>query len=430
MNKAQYLSTSPETGGNGRYPLSTQGLNFVQSQIELLQELSRIGGKRYILKQPVGNEVGYIVIDNELLPLSGSSSGKGIKVYEERQDIQADGETYTAARIIRYAQYQANYTANTPDLYDANGFKVLPTNPELDRRITELEGLRSLIAARLEIRTGIFTAVQINNLFDNVRLQCRRGSVSLNGADTYTLNVYRTGSTAANGTVESVTQEQILPDLRRFTRQYDPDNQTWSKWTFCTDNFHIDVKVVDGTTVWVRHGEVPVGVELVLLRKKKRSHWRRTGGNNATPDNRGIKARRQSKNQYVHYKGVILTLGTPNKWYVPKCKSVGKAEYNSLIGKELGSICGGLIGGTTKRKVRGTSIKFQKPEVLTGHAAAAYNGRMPWKTSAYAKIGLQFAAAGATYKGAGGEMVKMKYRVWFHKEENGTYKEWHAFSVD
>ena len=419
MNRAQYLSTAPETGGNGRYPLSTQGLNFVQSQIELLQELSRIGGKRYILKQPVGNEVGYIVIDNELLPLSGSTSGKGIRVYEERQDIHADGDTYTAARIIRYAQYQSNYTANTPDLYDANGFKVLSTNPELDRRITELEGLRALIAARLEIRTGIFTAVQINNLFDNVRLQCRRGSVALNGADTYTLNVYRTGSTAANGTIESVTQEQILPDLRRFTRQYDPTTNPWSRWTFCTDNFHLEVKVVNGSTVWVRHGEVPVGVELVLLRKKKRSRWRKAH------------ARRQTKNQYVHFKGVVLTAGTPNKWYVPKCKAVGNSRFNSLIGKELGSICAGLIKETTGtgRQVRYTRIKFWEPNSLTFSGHGSQN--IHYRTSAYAKIGLQFAAIGTSYKGAGGEMVKMKYRVWYNKDTaTNTYKERHTFSVD
>lgn len=430
MNRAQYLSTAPETGGNGRYPLSTQGLNFVQSQIELLQELSRIGGKRYILKQPVGNEVGYIVIDNELLPLSGSTSGKGIKVYEERQDIQADGETYTAARIIRYAQYQSNYTVNTPNLYDANGFKVLPTNPELDRRITELEGLRALIAARLEIRTGIFTAVQINNLFDNVRLQCRRGSVSLNGADTYTLNVYRTGSTAGNGTIESVTQEQILPDLRRFTRQYDPTTGTWSKWTFCTDNFHLEVKVVNGTTVWVRHGEVPVGVELVLLRKKKRSRWRKAH------------ARRQSKNQYVHYKGVVLTLGRPNKWYVPKCKAVGNNRFNELIGKELGVICKSLFKTQEapfyyEGKIRGTSVKFTSPDIMAIYKsssprdAAAQKWVSEHVTDAYAKIGLQFAATGSSYKGAGGEMVKMKYRIWFNKDNTtNTYKERHTFSVD
>ena len=131
MNRAQYLSTAPENEGNGRYPLSTQGLNFVQSQIELLQELSKIGGNRYILKQPSGNNTGFIVIDGELLPLSGSTTGKGIKVYQETQDIQADGDTYRAARIIRYARYQSTYTKDTPDLYDANAFSVIQTNPDV-----------------------------------------------------------------------------------------------------------------------------------------------------------------------------------------------------------------------------------------------------------------------------------------------------------
>lgn len=408
MNKAQYLSTAPETGGNGRYPLSTQGLNFVQSQIELLQELSRIAGDNYIIKQPEGNAVGFIVINGELLPLSGNKTGKGIKVYQETQDIQADGETYTAARIIRYACYQSHYRVKKKDLYAASSFSMVPTNAELARRIAELDGLKSLIAARLEIRTGIFTAVQINNLFDNVRLQCRRGSVPLNGADTYTLNVYRTGSTASNGTVESVTQEQILPDLRRFTRQYDTTAGKWSKWTFCTDNFHLEVKIVNGSTVWVRHGEIPVGVELVLLRKKKRSRWRKA------------KARRQAKNQYVHFKGIVLTEGTPNKWYVPKCKAVGNNLFNTLIGKELGTICADLIKNKgTYKQVRYTSIKFQKPSI-------SYRGRK----SAYAKIGLQFAAIGTSYKGAGGEMVKMKYRVWYNKDSTNEYKERHTFSVD
>lgn len=435
MNRAQYLSTAPENEGNGRYPLSTQGLNFVQSQIELLQELSKIGGNRYILKQPSGNNTGFIVIDGELLPLSGSTTGKGIKVYQETQDIQADGDTYRAARIIRYARFQSTYTKDTPDLYDANAFSVIQTNPELDRRIRELEGLIPQIAARLEIRTGKFTAVQINNLFDNVRLQCRKGSVVLNGAETYTLNVYRTGSTAGNGIIESVTQEQIMPDLRRFTRQYDPSAKTWSKWTFCTDNFHIDVKVVDGTTVWVRHGEVPVGVQLVLLRKKKRSKWRRSKGSD------GKAARRQGKNQYVHYKGIVLSAGEPNKWYVPKCTAVCNSSFNELIGKELGTICRGLF--STKEapffyegKIRGTSIKFTDPSIKAMYAGQSNTQSKKWAskraTAAYARIGMQFAVAGQSYKGAGGEMVTMKYRIWFDKGNGSStaYTERHTFSVE
>lgn len=428
MNKAQYLSTTPESGGNGRYPLSTQGLNFVQSQIELLQELSRIAGENYILQQPTKDTVGYIVINGELLPLSGSAIGEGIKVYQEEHDIQADGETYSAARIIRYAKYQAKYNKGESDMYSALAFKPVPTNAELSRRIDEIEGLRGEITNRLEIRSGIFTAVQINNLFDNVRLQCRKGSVKLNGAETYSLNVYRTGSTAGNGTIESITQEQIMPDLRRFTRQYNPTAKSWSEWTYCTDNFHIDVKVVNGNTVWVRHGEVPVGVQLVLLRKKKRSKWRRSSGSE------GGRARRQGKNQYVHHKGIVLTLGQPNKWYVPKCTATGNVLYKSFIGKELGAICKDFlkttsIGGYDGYQIKGTRICIIDPAQLAVLNRKGSTGSGNCKTTAYVRIALQFAAAGQSYKGAGGEMVHMKYRVW-NQKDGVKYIKRHTFSVE
>ena len=47
---------------------------------------------------------------------------------------------------------------------------------------------------------------------DNVRLNLPQGAVSsLNGADEYTVNVYRHSA-------NNITQEQILPDLRRYVR--------------------------------------------------------------------------------------------------------------------------------------------------------------------------------------------------------------------
>ena len=54
MKTASYISTQTTTGGVGKYPLSTQALDFIQSQILLLQNLSLIGGNRYILKAPDG----------------------------------------------------------------------------------------------------------------------------------------------------------------------------------------------------------------------------------------------------------------------------------------------------------------------------------------------------------------------------------------
>ena len=105
------------------YPLSTQTLAFIQSQIEQLQSLAQIGGKRYVLKEPANGALGIVVIDGEVLPLAATpTSGKGIKVVEERQDITADGTTYVEARILRSAKYVATYTENTPNLYPASDF--------------------------------------------------------------------------------------------------------------------------------------------------------------------------------------------------------------------------------------------------------------------------------------------------------------------
>lgn len=49
MQKANYLSTVTPTGGQGKYPLSTQTLDFIQQQVLLLQQFGLIGGNKYIL---------------------------------------------------------------------------------------------------------------------------------------------------------------------------------------------------------------------------------------------------------------------------------------------------------------------------------------------------------------------------------------------
>ena len=67
MKTASYISTQTASGGAGQYPLSTQTLDFIQSQILLLQNLSLIGGKRYILREPDGEKTGIVVIDGEVL---------------------------------------------------------------------------------------------------------------------------------------------------------------------------------------------------------------------------------------------------------------------------------------------------------------------------------------------------------------------------
>ena len=140
---------------------------------------------------------------------------------------------------------------------------------------------------------------------------------------------------------------------------------------------------------------------------------------------------RQPKNQYVHYKGVILSTSSPNNWYVPKCIGVTDKEDNNLIGKELGSICSDMIvmvnGG-----VPGIAAENGLYKVIGTRVKASKKGSKA-KTQAccYARIALQFAAAGKTFKSAGGEMARMKYRLWFHldKKTNKTIVR-RGFSAD
>ena len=405
MNKAQYTSTSVADGGNGMYPLSTQTLSFIQSQIELLQALAAIGGKRYILKEPANGSIGIVVIDGEVLPLAATpTTGKGIKVTEERQDIVADGTTYVEARIVRSAKYVATYTPNTPDLYAASEFNNFATNQALFSTMQNLKLVADNLNARLYVATGVYSRAQLDVQLTNIRLHCKAGSAVINGAAEYTINVYRNGNTC--------TQEQILPNMQRYKREYDFAKKAWGEFTAVTENLHIEVKIKDRTTVYVRHGVIPEGVELVLLRKKRRSKHRRTGGSNTTNElYKGKKMKRQPKNQYVHFKGIVLSTGEPNKWYVPKCVAVADEERDGdLIGKEMPTLCQSLIYYDKTSSVGESIYTVQHSRKKCSLRGEAENTQ----AEVYAKIGLQFAVSDTRRKSSGGEMVKMKYRLWWY----------------
>lgn len=64
MKTASYTDTRTATGGVGKYPLSTETLDFIQDQIKLLELLAGVGGSNYILKAPDGTNAGVAVIVN------------------------------------------------------------------------------------------------------------------------------------------------------------------------------------------------------------------------------------------------------------------------------------------------------------------------------------------------------------------------------
>ena len=390
MNTANYLK-------NGKYPLSTETLSFIQDQIKLLEALAGLGGKNYII-QPDSRVGGIAVItkkvktgiiereEREVLELldspTYSQQTRFVTVLTEKKNIVADDHTYTEARIYRRAQFSVNRGAES---YPINSFinfishsaitlDQFPTNAILAERIrqvpaTVLEYLKDTLAKKLTFSSmkGV-TKEQIDGLRTSCVLSCS-GSVALFGQTDY------------NGAV-------------------------WGAWTQQTETaMHLDVKIT-GTRVYVRHGALGEDCDLVLLRKKKRSRWRATGGAKAYSKNRGIRKKRTAKTQYVYFKGIKLSKGTPGKWYVPKCIAVDDpAKDGNLIGKELPSLCKSLfyVGKDGYYRIQGSRKRIVLKGIKSGKGK---------QHAGYAPIGLQIARLNPKGgKDSGGEIVRMKYRI-------------------
>lgn len=413
MNTASYTSTTTATGGVGKYPLSTETLDFIQSQIKLLECLAGIGGKNYILQTDTG---GVVVITQkngapEVLELmqkpAFSQSVKYVTVITEKEDIKADDEKYLEARTYRRAQFT---TTKGAESYDINTFAnvsgktlgAFPSNTLLAEQIknlpvTVLDYLKDTLAQKLTSKPmkGV-TQEQINGLRTACVLSCS-DSVALFGATDYTLVITEQGN-------KNVRQELIQGNNARYVRT--GDRTTWGAWEHQTETaMHLDVKIV-GTTVYVRHGAIGTDCDLVMLRKKKRSAWRATGGVKAYGKNRGIRKKRAAKTQYVHFKGIRLSKGTPGKWYVPKCIAVSdKATDGNLIGKELPGLCASLFYVASDGSFR---IQGVRKKIVLKNAPH----KKGMQHSGYAPIGLQIARLNAVGgKDSGGEIVCMKYRI-------------------
>lgn len=123
MDKANYTDN-----GKGRYPLSTDGLEFIQSQIELIYSVAELHGRNYILKGSTAMTEGIIVVEGEMMPLQGQPNAY-IQVKEEYDKLEADGLVFEKARVKRVAQYIASSTGE--GCYEASLFKKLTTIEEM-----------------------------------------------------------------------------------------------------------------------------------------------------------------------------------------------------------------------------------------------------------------------------------------------------------
>lgn len=442
MQKANYISTATPTGGQGKYPLSTQTLDFIQQQVLLLQQLGLIGGNKYILKQPDGKNTGVVFIEGEILTLAAkpipSASIKYINVTTKKEDIKADGETYKEARTYRTAALSSSASGES---YEYSKFTVLESNQTLGEKIkqmpqTVLTYLQDTLAEKMpSLKKEGVTSGQLDGLTSPCVVKCTK-SVKVGGFANYGVFVLPNG---VSGQKDGCIQFVYLPDGRKYYRINDGDKWVGgSSWLQDGQNLNLECKIVRGT-VFVRHGNLPEGSKLIMVRKKRRSRWRSTGGSKAYSQNKGKRIQRAPKRQYVHYKGVVLSTSTPNKWYAPRCISIDNPQVDSnMLNSELGGLCKPFVvrkaddaSGNAVYRMTGVRNKI------------TLNKSRHTQNSAYTQIGLQVVSYNADGSvAAGGEILKLKYHLRRLKYKAGEtvkngkvypvykYKYFRAFSIE
>lgn len=404
---------------NGRYPLSTQTLDFIQAQILLLQQLGFIGGSKYLLRTPDGTNSGLAFINGELLEIAAtpaySDSTKYLIVSEQTSDIVADGDTYTEARKYRSAYLST--TAVGSEYYAVASFNEFLSNTQLNDKIkqvpqTVLNYLTDILAAKMPLLTiDGMTMEQLNGLVTPCVANCRNSVKAVGNAANYSLHVTLLGAV--------VRQEITLPNGDKYVRT--KTGEQWSAFTGITESLHIEVKLDKGT-VYLRHGVLPADTHIVLLRKKKRSAYRRTGGSNSRTPNIGRRMPRMPKTQYVHYKGIVLSKGTPNSWYAPRCIAVANSDRDGdCINKEIAGCCRSMV---TEHRADANGNTVYRMQGVRNWITNSNGKHM--QHQAYAPIAVQVVRI-QTYdnnisKQAGGEMVKMKY--WLRRKKVLVEERW------
>lgn len=398
------------TGGEGKYPLSTQTLEFIQQQILLLQEIVAICGGKVIIREPDGTNTGLLALNGEVLHIAATpkltTSIKYVLVTTKKTDILADGETYKEARTVRTAKFSASQsTADNVETYKIGDFVKLTSNSTLAEKVNNmpsivLQYLSDTLASKLDRLTlNHATQEQINGLKKASVVNCT-DSVAILGFTNYCISVKCVGT--------SVQQTMTTKDGAEYCRTYNATTKKWSAWAAITENMHIEVKTV-GNVLYVRHGILPADAQIIFLRKKKRGGWRRTGGDKAYAKNKGKRQKRQKKLQYVHYKGVILSKGTPGKWYVPKCTAVSNmAADANLIDREVSSIAGQLVKTKSSSTTGGEVLQLAGVRKRLTKSGNSKN----FKRSGYINLAVQVAKLNSKGgKDQGGELARFKLRV-------------------
>ena len=289
---------------------------------------------------------------------------------------------------------------------------------------TVLTYLQDILAEKMPLLTkeGV-TQTQLDNLTTPCIVKCIK-SVKVGGCTDYGIEVLPTGAD------KCVCQTVYLSDGRKYVRHHNGSKWLDGSWKLEGQNLNLECKIVLGT-VYIRHGQLPEGCKIIMLRKKRRSRWRSTGGERAYAKNRGKRIGRSPKRQYVHYKGVVLNTSTANSWYVPKCVAVANAQADgNMLNKELGGLCRPFA------VIRAYTADGNPVYKMTGVRNMVEQRKSTHtQNTAYTQIGLQVVSYNANGTVAvGGNILKLKYHLRRHKYKMATMvkdgKEYPVYAYD
>lgn len=103
------MNTQKFKNDQGKFPLTTDSLDFIQEQIKLVYGLTNLAGQFVIIREPSGIIPGLVIVNGELLPLTGSKSNKTTKIIVSQIDktiTVGDGTEFSGnVRSERIATY-------------------------------------------------------------------------------------------------------------------------------------------------------------------------------------------------------------------------------------------------------------------------------------------------------------------------------------
>jgi microcystin-dependent protein len=144
MNRANYTNRVQR-----KFPLSTEGLDFIQLQIMLAAEYTQAAGGNYILSgcAVAGGRAaaGIMVINGEILTFIGGDLQDKVRIVELSEGITAEGSNFPDSYIRRHVEFGQNLggadTFNWADITPFPTNKFLQGNSATKAELEELKAL-------------------------------------------------------------------------------------------------------------------------------------------------------------------------------------------------------------------------------------------------------------------------------------------------